>query len=73
MAWLGTLQAGSYEGEVKEGDLIEAKPGMLLVNPRGLMIVLKCVLEGEAWEVMYLSNNYITTVDRIDIKSVISS
>jgi len=73
MNWHTGMDLSQYDGKIKEGDLIEAKSGMLLVDPNGLMLVLREVLSNEAWEVMYLSNKYITIVDRIDIKSVISS
>ena len=73
MKWQIGMDLSTFSGEVKIGDLLEAKPGMLLVDPHGPMIVLKETLPREQWEVMYLSNNYVTCVDRIDIKSVISS
>lgn len=73
MNWQLGMDLSTFSGEVKVGDLLEAKPGMLLVDPCGLMIVLKETLPREQWEVMYLSNNYVTCVDRIDIKRIASS
>ena len=64
----------SYDGDVKVGDLVELHSGMMLVEPNGPVLILSEVGNNvDAWDAMYLSNNYHTTIDRLDIKSVISS
>lgn len=61
--------------DVKVGDLVLLKPGVMLVPPRGPVIVLKINDSGVEGlcEVMYLSDNYITAahVD-MDIERVVT-
>ena len=52
MKWHLGMDLSTFSGEVKIGDLLEAKPGMLFVDPCGPMIVLKETLPREQWEVM---------------------
>jgi len=66
-----------YQGDIKAGDLIKLKDGMMLNDPHGPVLVLcahkdENVGEDFCWDVSYLSYQYITTVDRWDIEEVIS-
>ena len=66
-----------YQGDIKAGDLIKLKNRMMLNDPRGPVLVLcahknKDTGEDFCWDVSYLSYEYITTVDRLDIEEAIS-
>lgn len=61
-----------YQGDVNKGDIIELKPGMMLIEPGGPVIVLESDNDRGIYEIMYLRNNYIIGVGRMDIKRVIN-
>ena len=66
---------GLKVGDVKIGDLVMLKEEMMLVSPRGPVIVLKTDLSGVQGlcEVMYLSNNYVIPADtEMDIDRIIN-
>tara|TARA_A200000159_G_scaffold49127_1_gene45318 strand:- start:4992 stop:5222 length:231 start_codon:yes stop_codon:yes gene_type:complete len=60
-----------YQGDVNKGDIIELKPGMMLIEPGGPVIVLESDNDKGIYEIMYLRNNYVVGVGRMDIKKVI--
>ena len=57
-----------FEENVNEGDLIEIKPGMMLLEPNGPVLVLKADNEKGLYEIMYTRNNYVIGCGRMDIK-----
>lgn len=62
-------------GDVKIGDLVTLKEEMMLIPPRGPVIVLKTDVAGlqGLCEVMYLSDNYIIQADtEMDIDRIIN-
>ena len=67
-----TMPLTEFKGVVKIGDLLEIKPGMLLTEPRGPVLVLEEITPGYSWDVMFTTTGYITTVDRLDIGEVVS-
>ena len=62
-----------YPHDVEVGDLIEIKEGMLLIEPRGPVMVLEADNAKGIYEIMYTRNNYVITCGRMDIKKVVSS
>lgn len=61
--------------DVKVGDLVLLKPEMMLEPPRGPVIVLKINDSGikGLCEVMYLSNNYVTSAHvGMDIEKIVT-
>lgn len=60
-----------YQGDINKGDIIELKPGMMLIEPGGPVLVLESDNDRGIYEIMYLRNNYIIGVGRMDIKRVI--
>ena len=61
-----------FEGTINEGDMIELHPEMMLINPRGPVLVLKADNAKQIYEVMY-SSGYTIGVGSIDIKGVFSA
>ena len=61
-----------YQGDVKKGDLLEIKEGMMLVEPAGPVMVLEADNDKGIYEIMYLRNNYVIGCGRMEIKRVIS-
>ena len=57
-----------YEENIKAGDLLQLKPGMMLIEPNGPVQVLEADNEKGIYEVRYMSSNYIIGVGRIDIE-----
>ena len=57
-----------YEENIKAGDLLQLKPGMMLVEPNGPVQVLEADNEKGIYEVRYMSSNYMISVGRIDIE-----
>lgn len=62
-----------FKGDIKKGDLLELKEGMMLIEPIDPVIVLSADNESGIYDIMYLRNNYMITCSRIDIKSLISA
>jgi len=61
--------------DIKVGDLVLLKPEMMLIPPRGPVIVLKINDSGVEGlcEVMYLSDNYVTSAHvEMDIEKVVT-
>ncbi len=67
----GSIDCSEYEGDVNVGDLIELKPGMMLIEPIDPVLVLEADNDKGLYEVMYTRNNYIIGCGRIDIKRVV--
>ena len=67
----GSIDCNEYEGDVNVGDLIELKPGMMLIEPIDPVLVLEADNDEGLYEVMYTRNNYIIGCGRIDIKRVV--
>jgi len=59
-----------YEGDIREGDLVSLKPGMMLIDPKGPVLVTQADNISGLYEVMYISNNYTVGIGRIDIESM---
>ena len=68
----GPLDTEDYEGDVNVGDLIEIKPGMMLVEPIEPVMVLEADNDRGIYEIMYLRNNYVIGCGRMEIKRVVS-
>ncbi len=62
----------AYEGDVNVGDLLIIKPGMMLFDPQGPVMVLSADNVQGIYEIMYISNNYTVGCGRIDIQEVFS-
>lgn len=60
-----------YEGDVDVGDLVKIKPGMMLIEPIEPALVLKADNEKGLYEIMYLRNNYIIGIGRLEIEEVL--
>ncbi len=67
----GSIDCSEYEGDINVGDLIELKPGMMLIEPIDPVLVLEADNDKGLYEVMYTRNNYIIGCGRIDIKRVV--
>lgn len=61
-----------YSGDIRKGDLITLKTGMMLVEPNGPVMVTQADNIKGLYEVMYTSSNYTVGVGRIDIESMFS-
>ena len=57
-----------YEANIFQGELLQLKRGMMLVDPNGPVQVLEADNEKGIYEVRYLSSNYIVGVGRMDIE-----
>ena len=57
-----------YEEKIEAGDLLQLKPGMMLVESNGPVQVLEADNEKGIYQVRYLSSNYTVGVGRIDIQ-----
>ena len=57
-----------YEENIEAGDLLQLKPGMMLVEPNGPVQVLEADNKEGIYEVRYMSSNYVVGVGRIDIE-----
>ena len=57
-----------YEEKIEVGDLLQLKPGMMLVESNGPVQVLEADDEKGIYQVRYLSSNYMVGVGRIDIQ-----
>ena len=57
-----------YEVDIFQGDLLQLKQGMMLIEPNGPVQVLEADNEKGIYEVRYMSSNYIVGVGRIDIE-----
>ena len=57
-----------YEEKIEAGDLLQLKPGMMLVESNGPVQVLEADDEKGVYQVRYLSSNYTVGVGRIDIQ-----
>ena len=60
-----------YEGDLKIGDLVEIKKGMMLIEPLGPVLVLEADNEKGLYEIMYTRNNYVIGCGRMEIKRVL--
>ena len=70
--WEAPLDTEDYKGEVNVGDLLEIKPGMMLIEPVAPVIVLEADNFKGLYEIMYLRNNYVIGIGRMEIARVIS-
>ena len=61
-----------YQGDVKVGDLIELKEGMMLIEPVDPVLVLEADNDKGIYEIMYTRNNYIIGCGRLEIKRVLN-
>ena len=60
-----------YEGDLKIGDLVEIKKGMMLIEPLGPVLVLEADNEKGLYEIMYTRNNYVIGCGRMEIERVL--
>ena len=60
-----------YEGDLKIGDLVEIKKGMMLIEPLGPVLVLEADNEKGLYEIMYTRNNYVIGCGRMEFKRVL--
>jgi len=67
-----SLDFEEFTGKINIGDLLEIKPGMMLIEPVDPVIVLKSDNDAGAYEIMYTRNNYVISCGRMDIKAVLS-
>ncbi len=68
----GQLNIDEFEGDIKKGDLINLKPEMMLVDPKGPVLVIEANNEGGFYDVMYTSFEYFVGVGRMDIAGIAS-
>lgn len=61
-----------YQGDVKVGDLVELKEGMMLIEPGDPVLVLEADNDKGIYEIMYTRNNYVIGCGRMEIKRVLS-
>ena len=61
-----------FTGSINVGDLIELDPNMMLVHPRGPVLVVKADNDKGIYDVTYTAFRYDVGVSRIDIKRVVS-
>jgi len=61
-----------YQGDVKVGDLLKIKEGMMLIEPIDPVLVLEADNDKGIYEIMYTRNNYIIGCGRMEIERVIS-
>ena len=61
-----------FFGNISKGDLIELKPEMMLIDPKGPVLVLDADNKKGLYEIMYTLNSYVISVGRIDIKGIVS-
>ena len=59
-----------FLGDIRVGDLLEIKKGMMLIEPNGPVLVLSADNEKGIFEIMYTRNSYVINCGRIDIKSI---
>lgn len=57
-----------YQPDIYPGDLLLLKQGMMLIEPNGPVQVLKADNDNGIYEIRYLTNDYIISCGRIDIK-----
>ena len=60
-----------YEGDLKIGDLVEIKKGMMLIEPVGPVLILEADNEKGLYEIMYTRNDYVIGCGRMEIKRVL--
>lgn len=60
-----------YEGDLKIGDLVEIKKGMMLIEPLGPVLVLEADNEKGLYQIMYTRNNYVIGCGRMEIERVL--
>ena len=60
-----------YEGDLKIGDLVEIKKGMMLIEPAGPVLILEADNKKGIYEIMYTRNNYVIGCGRMEIKRVL--
>ena len=60
-----------YEGDLKIGDLVEIKKGMMLIEPLGPVLVLEADNKKGLYEIMYTRNNYVIGCGRMEIERVL--
>ena len=60
-----------YTGDVHVGDLVELKDGVMLVEPRGPVLVLKADNKKGLYEIMYTSTPYFIGCGRLEIRKVL--
>ena len=60
-----------FEGTIREGDMIELHPEMMLIDPCGPVLVIEADNAKQIYEVMY-SSGYTIGVGCIDIKGIFS-
>ncbi len=61
-----------FAGDVNVGDLLIIKPGMMLIEPGGPVMVLEADNIQGIYEIMYTRTNYTVGCGRIDIQEVFS-
>ena len=62
-----------YPNNINVGDLLEIIPGMMLIEPKGPVLVLEADNDKGIYTIMYTRNNYVIGCGRMDIERVISS
>ena len=60
-----------YEGDLKIGDLVEIKKGMMLIEPLGPALILEADNDKGLYEIMYTRNNYVIGCGRMEIKRLL--
>ena len=61
-----------YQGDIKVGDLLKIKEGMMLIEPVDPVLVLEAANDKGIYEIIYTRNNYIIGCGRVEIEGVIS-
>jgi hypothetical protein len=68
--FLDGIDFSEFEGDIRLGDLLEIKKGMMLIEPEGPVLVIGVDSEIDVFTVMYTTTEYIINCSRIDIKKV---
>ena len=66
-----TSDFDEFEGHINRGDLIELKPEMMMVPPKGPARVIHADNKAGAYDVMDTSSGYRVTCFRMDIKGIV--
>ena len=66
------LDWNDYQGDIKVGDLLKIKEGMMLIEPIDPVLVLEADNDKGIYEIMYTRNNYVIGCGRMEIERVIS-
>ena len=65
-----SLDFTEFTGKIGVGDLLDIKPGMMLIVPVDPVLVLDADNDKGIYEIMYTHSNYVISCGRMDIKAI---